>query len=104
MLAIRRAKHGEQMEKRYYTPAEVAQILNVSPATVLRLIRSGRMPAIRVSERIYRIPIPGFERFQAGQVPQPFMPEVREGGMKPRIGRGEPLPTETPPEIAVTRR
>lgn len=80
------------MEKRFYTTAEAAAILGVSSATVRRLICSGRIPAIRVPDRRYRIPIPGFERFRAGEMPQPFMAEVRETAGMPRIGQDERLP------------
>lgn len=51
------------MQKRFYTPAEVADLLNVSSTTVMNRIHRGALPAVRVSERIYRIPVPAFERF-----------------------------------------
>ena len=51
------------MAERFYTPQEVAKLLGVSPTTVMSRIRDGALPAIRVSQRIYRIPIPAFERF-----------------------------------------
>ena len=56
------------MEKRYLTPSEVASELRVSTDTVLRLIDRGELPAIRVSERIYRIPAPAFARYELGAV------------------------------------
>lgn len=56
------------MEKRYLTPSEVASELRVSTDTVLRLIDRGDLPAIRVSERIYRIPVPAFVRYERGAV------------------------------------
>lgn len=56
------------MEKRYLTPSEVASELRVSTDTVLRLIDRGDLPAIRVSERIYRIPAPAFARYERGAV------------------------------------
>lgn len=56
------------MEKRYLTPSEVASALRVSPDTVLRLIARGDLPAIRISERIYRIPAPAFARYERGAV------------------------------------
>ena len=58
------------MRKRFYTPAEVADLLNVSSTTVMNRIHSGALPAVRVSERIYRIPVPAFERF-ASTTPAP---------------------------------
>lgn len=49
--------------KRFYTPQEVARLLGVSPTTVMSRIHEGALPAVRVSERIYRVPVPAFERF-----------------------------------------
>lgn len=79
------------MEKRYLTPSEVASELRVSTDTVLRLIDRGDLPAIRVSERIYRIPVPAFERFKLGPVAR--RPVVyRDVGELPDFGAGEELP------------
>jgi excisionase family DNA binding protein len=58
------------VEKRYLTTAEVAQELRVSTDTVLRLIDRGQLPALRVSDRLYRIPVPAFEQFKRGPVPR----------------------------------
>ena len=52
---------------RFLTPSEVATELRVSTDTVLRLIASGELPALRVSSRIIRIPMPAFLAFQAGR-------------------------------------
>jgi excisionase family DNA binding protein len=49
--------------KRFYTPQEVATLLGVSSTTVMSRIHEGVLPAVRVSDRIYRIPVPAFERF-----------------------------------------
>lgn len=43
--------------KAFYTPAEVAAILRVSTQTVLAWIHADRLYGIRLSERIYRIPL-----------------------------------------------
>jgi excisionase family DNA binding protein len=51
---------------RFLTPSEVAEDLRVSTTTVMRWIHDGRLPAIRVSERVYRIPVPAFDRFLSG--------------------------------------
>lgn len=80
------------MERRYYTPAEVAEILNVSTSTVLRLIHDGRLGALRVSERIYRIPAPAFERYRSGATAPKFRVGTRRVKRLPRIGEGEPIP------------
>lgn len=56
------------MTKRFLTTSEVASELRVSTDTVLRLIQSGSLPALRVSERLYRVPAPAFARFKSGSV------------------------------------
>ena len=66
------------MDKRFYTPAEAAAVLNVSSTTVMNRIHAGELPAVRVSERIYRIPVPAFERFVATTPPPQFEVEYRE--------------------------
>jgi excisionase family DNA binding protein len=78
----------------FLSPAEVAAELRVSTSTVLRLIRSGRLPAIAVSERIYRIPAATLERFLDGKLRTPggLAPIRRVSGPAPRFGEGERLP------------
>lgn len=49
-------------EKRFLTPEEVAQILDVDVATVRRYIREGLLPALKL-KGIYRIEQEDFERF-----------------------------------------
>jgi excisionase family DNA binding protein len=70
-------------ERRYLTPAEAADELRVSTDTILRLIGSGELPAIRVSPRVIRIPVPAFRRFQEGP---PVTPRrvVRRGSLSER--------------------
>jgi excisionase family DNA binding protein len=43
------------MAREFYTPGQVAEMLQVSPATVRRWIREGQLPAQRVGPRLYRI-------------------------------------------------
>lgn len=79
-------------EKRYYSPAEVGAMLEISTSTVLRLIHDGRLGALRVSERIYRVPVPAFERFQAGAaVPEIRVRQRRVASIAP-LGAGERRP------------
>ena len=54
------------MAERYFSIREAAARLNVSHDTVSRLIVRGELPAIRVSERLYRIPTPALERYESG--------------------------------------
>ena len=91
-LRIRHVTQEMQLTKRYLTPSEVADELSISTSTVRRLIHEGRLPAVRVSERIYRVPVPAFERFQSGAAaPQVRVRERRGGGGSP-IGAGERVP------------
>jgi excisionase family DNA binding protein len=43
--------------KAIYTPLEVAEMARVHPSTVLNWIASGKLYAIKLSERTYRIPL-----------------------------------------------
>ena len=68
---------------RYYTPREVAKRLRVSPTTVMRAIHEDRLFAVRVSERVYRIPVGALARFELGEseritVPAVDVPELSE--------------------------
>jgi len=54
------------MAERYYTIKEAAERLRVSHDTISRLINSGDLAAVRVSQRLYRIPTPALERYESG--------------------------------------
>ena len=41
---------------KYMTPRQVAEELEVSPATVVRWVRDGTIPAMRFGRRIIKIP------------------------------------------------
>jgi excisionase family DNA binding protein len=80
-------------DKQFLSPNDVASELSVSASTVLRLIHEQRLPAIRVSERIYRIPVAAFEKYKAGTLESPSPARVSDVTKKrPPIGAGEPLP------------
>jgi excisionase family DNA binding protein len=70
------------MPDRYFTIAEAADRLKVSHDTVLRLVHAGTLPAVRVSERLYRIPRPALERFESGK------PVVRRRVVHRRVDEG----------------
>ena len=55
------------MEQRWYSIKEAAERLGVSHDTVSRLVERGELPAIRVSKRIVRIPVPAFEFYASGR-------------------------------------
>ncbi len=79
--------------KLFLSPIEVAAELSISPSTVLRLIHEERLPAIKVSDRIYRIPVAAFEKYKAGALEAAFVARVSESTKpRPRIGAGEVIP------------
>lgn len=58
MAAVRRRAVALEFERKaFYTPAEVAALLEVSTQTVLDWIHEDLLYGIRLSERIYRIPL-----------------------------------------------
>lgn len=85
-------------DKQFYSPAEVARELGVSSTTVLRLVHDGRLPALRISERIYRIPAAGFERFKTGTIERPFIASLGPNKPRPRFGQGELPPDQASDE------
>ncbi|NJD30005.1 MAG: helix-turn-helix domain-containing protein [Chloroflexi bacterium] len=90
----------ENQPKLFLTPAEVAADLRVSTSTVLRLIHANKLPAIAVSERIYRIPAATLERFKAGTLNRRFDIRVRRAaGPAPRLGADETLPEPRPASV-----
>ncbi len=85
------------MAGRYFTIKEAAERLRVSHDTVSRLIERGDLPALRVSERLYRIPAPALERYESG-VPVPVRNVVRR-----RVSDGVQFGVnEEEPEIVMT--
>ena len=44
------------LTKAFYSPHEVAEIAGVHSSTILNYIASGRLYAVKLSERTYRIP------------------------------------------------
>lgn len=44
------------LSKSFYSPGEVAEIASVSSSTILNYIKAGKLPAVRLSERTFRIP------------------------------------------------
>ena len=76
-------------ERRYLTPAEAADELRVSTSTIRRRIRSGELPAIRVSARVTRIPVPAFEFFREGRKPRKRRVVHQRVNAVPMIGEDE---------------
>jgi excisionase family DNA binding protein len=65
-----------QLDRALYSPAEVAEILRVHPSTILNYIHTGRLFAIQLSERTYRIPARAILKLVAPEVVS--APQVRE--------------------------
>lgn len=45
-----------ELNQPFYSPAEVARLAGLHPSTILSYIHAGRLYAIKLSERTYRIP------------------------------------------------
>ena len=82
------------MTKRFYSPQEVAQRLGVSPTTVMTRIRDGALPAVRVSDRIHRIPVPAFERFVSTQPARMFEIAYRPVNRVKKLGEAIVTPAD----------
>lgn len=76
-------------QRRYLTPAEAGEALRVSTDTVLRLVASGELAALRVSPRVIRIPLPAFEAFAAGRRPVKRRVVTRHVEAEPALGIDE---------------
>lgn len=58
----------------FYTPKEVAQVLNLSTDLVYDLLRDGKMPAVKLGtgkRMVWRIPINGLQSMLEDQLRQP---------------------------------
>ena len=66
--------------KAYYSPKELADILGVHRTTIDRYIRQGRLRAVKLSERAYRIPLGAVLRLVApDEIPAVGHPRLPEG-------------------------
>jgi excisionase family DNA binding protein len=83
-----------EVTKRFYSQQEVAQLLGVSPTTVMARIRDGALPAVRVSERIYRIPVPALERFVSTQPARTFEIAFRPVDRVKKLGEAIVTPAD----------
>jgi len=69
MLTKRRPREAAFVRKAFYSPDEIARLLGVSKQTVLNRIRDGRLMSVRVSPRVYRVPLGGLLRFLRPDAP-----------------------------------
>jgi excisionase family DNA binding protein len=80
--------------KRFYWPQEAAQMLGISAATVMTRIRDGELPAVRVSRRLYRIPVPAFDRLVSNQPGGTFEITYRRVNRVKKLGETIATPTD----------
>lgn len=79
-------------KKPFLTPADIARELDISTSTVLRKIHAGEIPAIVVSERIYRVPAASFELYKGGRLNSAQPAPLGQPRPRPRIGEREGKP------------
>jgi excisionase family DNA binding protein len=84
------------MAGRWYSIKEAAERLDVSHDTVSRLVERGELPAIRVSERIVRIPVSAFEFYASGRKADPRRVVRRSVPKGVQFGAQEPAPELEP--------
>jgi hypothetical protein len=80
------------VSKLYHTRHEVAEILDISEDAVIDLINRGEVPAIRLPERIIRVPIAAFDRWREGYQPRRRAVSIAPARRRVQLGAGEPLP------------
>lgn len=80
------------MTKLYYTPREVAEILAISDDAVLDLVKRGKIPALRISPRITRIPMVAFDRWRKGYRPRRRRVTIEPARRPVEVGADEKLP------------
>lgn len=55
-MAVAPREAVDLLTKPFYAPREVAQLASLSNSTILNYIHEGRLAAVKLSERTYRIP------------------------------------------------
>jgi excisionase family DNA binding protein len=60
-----------ELTKAFYSPAEVAEMIDVHPTTILNYIRDGKLFAVQLSERTIRIPARSVQRLLAPDEARP---------------------------------
>lgn len=60
-----------ELTKSFYSPAEVAEMAGLHRSTILNYIRSGRLHAIKLSKRTFRIPNKSVVKLLAPELANP---------------------------------
>jgi excisionase family DNA binding protein len=69
-----------RLDRPFYSPAEVARLVGVHPSTILNYIHEGRLSAVRLSERTYRIPARAVAKLLAPERVRPARVRERPDG------------------------
>lgn len=64
-------------DRPFYSPREAAELASVHPSTIMNYIRSGRLYGVRLSERVYRIPVRSLRKLLAPETVRPPRITVR---------------------------
>ncbi len=65
----------DRLRKGFYSPGEVAELASLSSSTILNYIHDGKLAAVKLSERTYRIPRKAVIRFLGLEAPAPMINE-----------------------------
>jgi hypothetical protein len=68
-----------KLDKAFYSPAEVANLASLHSSTVLNYIREGKLYAVKLSERTYRIPARSVQKLLDPESVRPARVVTRTG-------------------------
>ncbi len=58
-------------DRPFYSRRQAAELAGVHPSTIMSYIRSGRLYGVRLSERVYRIPVRSLRKLLAPETVRP---------------------------------
>ncbi len=68
------------LEKAFYSPSDIGTLLDLSSDTIMRYIHEGRVYAVQLSERTYRIPLREVARLTGEPLAPPTVNVQPHGG------------------------